>query len=90
MTSAIVKFNAQKEVSVGILNILPHKITISRNASVAKVTILTAKQAQYLQLVSPEVRTQYFTQSVNALVADSDSKVLPSSDDLWFPTPENC
>ena len=90
VTSAIVKFNEKKQVSLGILNILAHKVTVSKNASIAKVTILTAKQAQYLQPVSPALLSEHFSKSVNTLIADTGAKVYPSSGGLWFPTPENC
>ena len=53
VTSAIVKFDAKKQVSLGILNLLPHQVTVQKNAQVAKVTILTASQKQYLQPVNP-------------------------------------
>ena len=90
VTSAIVKIDEQKQVSLGILNILPHKVTVSKNAAVAKVTILTAKQAQYLHPISPELLTDHLTKSVYGLIADSETKVYPSTDKFWFPTPENC
>ena len=90
VTSAIVKFNAQKQVSLGILNLLPHQVTGQKNAQVAEVTILTASQAQYLQPVNPDFLTDHLKKSVNGLIADSEHKVYPSNDEFWFPTPENC
>ena len=47
VTSAIVKFDVRKQVSLGNLNLLPHQVTVQKNAQVAKVTILTASQAQH-------------------------------------------
>ena len=90
VTSAIVKFDSKKQVSLGILNLLPHQVTVQKNAQVAKVTILTASQAQYLQPVNPEILTDHLNKSINGLIADSENKVYPSNDEFWFPTPENC
>ena len=90
VTSAIVKLNEQKQVALGILNLLPHKVTVSKNAPVAKVTILTAKQAEYLHPVTPELLSDHLTKGINGLIADNKTKVYASSDEFWFPTPENC
>ena len=90
VTSAIVKLNDQKQVSLGILNILPYKVTVTKNVPVAKVTILTAKQAQYLHPINPELLFDHLTKSINGLIEDSETKVYPSTDEFWFPTPENC
>ena len=64
VTSAIVKLNDQKQVSLGILNILPYKVTVPKNVPVAKVTILTAKQAQYLHPINPELLFDHLTKSI--------------------------
>ena len=90
VTSAIVKFDAKKQVAVGILNLLPHQVTVKKNAQVAKVTILTSFQAQYLQPVNSEILSDHFHKSINCLIADSEHTVYPSNDEFWFPTPENC
>ena len=90
LTSAIVKLNKDNQTSLGVLNILPHNITISNNTQVARVTILTPKQAAYLQPINPALLTNYFNEQVNTLIADSTTKVFPSKDPFWFPTPENC
>ena len=60
------------------------------NASVAKVTILTASQAQYLQPVSPKLLSDHPTKGINGLIADSEHTVYPSEDEVWFATPEDC
>ena len=52
VTNAIVKFDGKKQVSVGILKLLPHQVTVKKNASVGTVTILTASPAQYLNLIT--------------------------------------
>ena len=57
---------------------------------IARITILTPKQAQYLQPNNPRLLSDYFIQNINALIEDSEMKVSPSTDELWFPTPENC
>ena len=51
---------------------------------------MTAKQADYLQPVNPAPLTNYFNENINTLISDTETKVYPSSDDFWFPTPENC
>ena len=69
---------------------MPHQVTVQKNAQVAKVTILTASQAQYIQPVNPELLTDHLNKSINGLIAGSEHKVYPSNDEFWFPTPENC
>ena len=90
VTSAIVKLNEKKEVQLGVLNIMPNIVKIARNASIAKVTILTAKQAQYLQPISPELFSQHLNKSFNALVTEFEPNIQMKDNELWFPTPENC
>ena len=90
VTSAIVKIDEKKEVQLGVLNIMPSIVKISRNASIARVTILTTKQAQYLHPISPELLTQHLNKSFNALVTDFEPKIQIKENELWFPTPENC
>ena len=69
---------------------MPYRVTFQKNAQVAKVTFLTAFQAQYLQPVNPELLSDPLNKTVNGLIADSEHKVYPSYDEFWFPTHENC
>ena len=61
---------------------MPHQVTVKKNASIAKFTILTASQAQYLQPVSPELLSDHLTKGINDLIADSEHKVYPSEDEI--------
>ena len=72
------------------MNVLPHKVTVQKNSVIARITILTPKQADHLQPINPQLLSNYFNQNINALIQDSEIKVSPSSDELWFPTPVNC
>ena len=51
---------------------------------------MTAKQAQYLHPINPELLFDHLTKSIIGLIEDSETKVYPSTDEFWFPTPENC
>ena len=51
---------------------------------------MTAKQAQYLHPINPELLFDHLTESIKGLIEDSETKVYPSTDEFWFPTPENC
>ena len=90
VTSALITLKAKQDVSLAILNLLPHKVTVQKNSVIARITILTPKQAEYLQPINPQLLSNYFNQNINALIQDSEIKVSPSTDELWFPTPENC
>ena len=90
VTSARITFKAKQDVSLAILNVLPHKVTVQKNSVIARITILTPKQAEYLQPINPQLLLNYYNQNINALIQDSEIKVSPSTDELWFPTPENC
>ena len=90
VTSALITLKAKQDVSLAILNVLPHKVTVQKNSVIARITILTPKQAEYLQPINPQLLSNYFNQNINALIQDSEIKVSPSTDELWFPTPENC
>ena len=90
VTSALITLEAKRDVSLAILNVLPHKVTVQKNSVIARITILTPKQAEYLQPINPQLLSNYFNQNINALIQDSEIKVSPSTDELWFPTPENC
>ena len=59
---------------------MPHQVTVKKKASIAKVTILTASLAHYLQPVSPELLSDHLTKGINGLIADSEHKVYPSED----------
>ena len=68
VTSAIVKLRANEDVSLAVLNVLPLKITIPKNTIIARITISTPKQAEYLQPNIPQLLSDYFNQNINALV----------------------
>ena len=55
VTSAIVKLDRENKVALGVTNNLRHKVTVSENKSIAAITLLTAKQADYLSLLTQHV-----------------------------------
>ena len=65
VTSANVKLNKDNKVSIGVIKVFSHKVTIPKNTSIARITILTAKHADYLQPVNPVLLTIYFNVSTN-------------------------
>ena len=66
----------------------PIKSPFPKN-SIARVTIFTAKEEDYLQPVYPALLTNYFNDSTNSLISDTTAPPYMSSDEYWFPTPEN-
>ena len=87
VTSALITLKAKQDVSLATLNVLPHKVTARKNS---RITILTPKQAEYLQPINPQLLSNYFNQNINALIQESEIKVSLWPDEFWFPTPENC
>ena len=55
VTSALITLKAKQDVSLAILNVLPHKVTVQKNSVIARITILTPKQAEYLQPINPQL-----------------------------------
>ena len=60
VTSAIVTLKANETLSLAVLNVLPHKISVPRNTVTARITVLTPKQAEYLQPINPQLLSEYF------------------------------
>ena len=69
VTSSIVSLKPGKDISLAVLNVFPHKIAVSRNTSVARVTVLTPKKAAHLKSFSPSDLSILF--ETNAFFADS-------------------
>ena len=86
----IVTLKANENLSLAVLNVLPHKIAVPRNTIIARIIVLTQKQAEFLQSTNSQLLSNYFNRDLNALIHDSEIKVYPSSDESWFSTPENC
>ena len=51
---------------------------------------MTAKQAQYLHRISPELLFDHLTKSINGPIEDSETKVYPSTYEFCFSNTENC
>ena len=90
VTSAIVTLKANEDLSLAVLNVLPHEISVPRNTIFARITVLTPKQAEFVQPINPQLLSDYFNQDINTLIQDSEIKVYPSSDEYCYPAPENC
>ena len=67
-------------------------ITVPKGTLVAKVSLLSPQQAQFLQPISPELINEHVNESINEHIATSDYPEMgfPSLDTFWFPTPETC
>ena len=89
ITRVFVKLDKDNKVSLRVINVLPHKVTIPKKMSNVRFTILTAKQAGDSQPVNPAVLTNYFDDIINSLISDFIIPPYTSSDRCWFPTPEN-
>ena len=92
LTSTIGCSDAQRQMPIGFLNVQSTLILVPKGTLVAKVTLLSPQQAQYLQPVNPELMTNYINQSVTELIASSNSSelIFASQDGFWFPTPQIC
>ena len=88
ITSAIVKLDTEN-VSLGVINVLPHKVTVPKNTSKDRITILIAKQPNYFQPVDPALLTNYFPET-DFSTSNHKMPNYSSTDKHWFPTPEYC
>ena len=77
VTSALIAIKAKEDISLAILNVLPHKVTVQKNSTIARITILTPKLAESSQHINPQLLTTHFNENINALIQDSDIKVSP-------------
>ena len=77
--SDFVPLEANENLSLAVLKVLSHKISVPRNTIIARNTVLTPKQAEFLPLINPQLLTDCFNQNINALFQDSQIKVYPSS-----------
>ena len=68
VTSAIVTLESKEDIKLSVLNVLPHKVTVPKNSLIARVTVLTAKQAEFLQPINPQLISDYFNQNIKALI----------------------
>ena len=59
---------------------------------IAKVSLLSPQQAQFLQPISLELINEHVNESINEHIATSGypEMVFPSPDTFWFLTPETC
>ena len=87
--SAIVELDKENKVSLGVLNVLPYKVTKHKHTSTARITILTAKQADYLQPVDTALLTNYSSETVYSLTSDYKIPGYTSTKHYLFPTPDN-
>ena len=75
------------ETEIALLNVTPIEITVAKDTAIAKFTILTEKQAEYIQPIDPSLFSLDNFQ-LNELVT-SHEKVDPfPKSEFWFPTPE--
>ena len=91
-TSSIGCLDSERKNPIGFLNVQSTVITVREGTLVAKVSLLSPQQAQFLQPISPELTNEHVNESFNELIATSGNPemVIPSPDTFWFPTPETC
>ena len=88
LTSSLSKLK-NSETEIALLNVTPIAITVAKDTAIAKFTILTAKQAEYIQPIDPSLFSLDNFQ-LNELVTIHE-KVDPfPKNEFWFPTPETC
>ena len=71
------------------LNVTPNVVSVPKGAVVARFTILTPKQAKYLQPIDPAL-LNIDGSNINELVDNSQQSLSFPTDCFCFPTPENC
>ena len=92
VTSSLAKLDSARSTPIGFLNVTTTNITVPKDTKIAKLLILTPKQASYIQPLNPELLSEHLNNSVNELVSsDPNLDIKPSTaDEFWFPTPETC
>ena len=82
VTSPLITLKENQDASLATLNVLPHKVAVQKNSVIARITILTPKQAEYVKPINHQLVSNYFNQNINSIIQDSEIKVLPSSDEF--------
>ena len=90
--SSISKVDSNLKTKVGVINLLPHSVTIPPNTRIAKFTILTPKQASFIVPIHPSLLNT--TDSIHSIIesktTNNNSNYCPYyNDGFWFATPEN-
>ena len=81
------------ETFLSILNLNPHPITIPQDTLVARFSILTLTESNYLKPIPPELLTlpeADFENNISALFEKNAPPNYRFDDAEWFPTPQNC
>ena len=91
--STISKVDNNLNTKVGVINLLPHKVTIPQSTRIGKFTILTPKQASFIIPIHPSLLNT--TESTHSILenksTNNKSNYCPYyNDGFWFATPENC
>ena len=84
------KLHEENKASFGVINVLPHKVTVPKYLSIARIIFLTAKQADYFQPTDIAFLTNYFSQTINSHTSDHEMPAYTSTEKHWFHTPGNC
>ena len=78
---------------MGVINLLPHKVTIPPNTRIGNFTILTPKQASFIIPIHPSLinTTESTHSNLENKSTNNKSNYCPYyNDGFWFATPENC
>ena len=95
--------DGNKQVRVGLLNMGDTPYTVMKGSRVATIEVMTAKQAEYLKPIMPEIAEKLHQADEKVKVSIEEFNVLThcpgapepmpqrdyksGKDDLWFPTP---
>ena len=95
LTSSLDTFNSDNEVYLGIINASPNLVLLPKYLKIAKFSILTTEQANFLLPVEPAILAQQkFHKHISQLLKDNNYRQhrvkAQQSKTFWFPTPETC
>ena len=87
------KVDSDLKTKVGVINLLPHSVTIPPNTRIAKFSILIPKQASFIVPIHQSLLIT--TDSIHSIIdnktTNNNSNYCPYyNDGFWFATPENC
>ena len=91
--SLIGKVDSNLKTKVGVINLLPHNVTITPGTKRAKFTILTKKQASFIVPIHPSllnITDSRHSKIDNKRTNNNSNYCSNYNYGFWFATPENC
>ena len=88
--SSISRIDSTFRTKIGIINLMPYKITVSPQTRIGKFQLVTQNQASYLLPMHPSIIDCY--KELNTVIETKQTSEMDNyaSKNFWFGTPEYC